>query len=142
MIYYRDGLEQQIDKAPKVYKTRQGHVVEQYQVQGIDKYFVTLSGSHYCAHGSTLAEAITDALWKDESKRPSLEDLKSQIQKEGKDRKITLNEFKILTGACSEGCRVELKRKKLDGSPMTAFEVKKHFPEWGQKLINVLEWGE
>lgn len=140
MIFYRDGLEEKIDGPPKVYKTRDGHVVEEYQVKGVKKFFVTLDGLPYCAHGSTLQEAITDAIWKDESKRPSLEQLKSEIQKEGKDRKITLNEFKILTGACSEGCRISLKRAGLDGSPMNAKDILKHFPEWGGRLCSVLKW--
>lgn len=139
MIFYRDGLEEEIDGTPSVYKTREGHVVEEYQVKGLKKFFVTLNGLPYCAHGLTLQEAITDATWKDESKRPSLEQLKSDIQREGKDRPITLNEFKILTGACSEGCRVALKRKDLDGSPMVAKDIVKHFPEWGLRLCTVLE---
>lgn len=140
MIFYRDGLSETIDQAPRVFRTRQGHVVEEYYVKGQKKFFVTLAGTHFCAHGQTLEEAITDATWKDPSKRPSLEKLKAEIQAEGKNRKITLAEFKLLTGACSEGCRVALKKEGLDGSPMTAEEVLKHFPEWGQKLCDVLEW--
>jgi hypothetical protein len=114
--------------------------VEEYSLGGKPGYFVTLKDLPFCAHGSTLAEAITDATWKDKSKRPSLEELKAEIQKAGKDRLISLSEFKLLTGACSEGCRIALKGVRLDGSPMTAFDVRKHFPEWGDKLLEVLEW--
>lgn len=140
MLLFRDGLEELIDDSPKITKTREGHVVEQYTVDGKKRFFVTLSGSAYCAHGSTLPEAVTDAIWKDPAKRPSLEALRNEIQAAGRERKITLNEFKILTGACSEGCRVALERAKLDGSPMKAKDVLKHFPEWGRKLLQVLEW--
>lgn len=140
MNYYRDGLELEIESKPKVYKTREGHVVEEYISEGKKGFFVTLKGLPFCAHGSTLAEAVTDALWKDESKRPSLEELKAEIQEVGEDRKITLNEFRILTGACLEGCRVALKRAGLDGSPMKAHDVYKYFPEWGGKLLDVLEF--
>ena len=140
MDFYRDGLRQIIDSAPRVFNTREGHVVEQYLVNGEKKYFVTLSGLPYCAHGSTLQEAISDAVWKDESKRPSLDSLKEEIQKTGKDRLISLNEFKLLTGACSEGCRVALKRKGLDGSPMLPKDIIGNFPEWGGKLYDILEW--
>ena len=141
MIFYRDGLEQTIDAPPTISKTREGHIVETYKVDGIKKYFVTLLGSFYCAHGNTLPEAITDALWKDESKRPSMESLRAEINAAGKARKISLQEFRLLTGACLEGCRVALKRAKLNGKPMLSKDIQKHFPIWGDKLFRVLEEG-
>ena len=140
MKYFRDKLELEIDAAPKISKTREGHVVEKYTIDGKYGYFVTLFGTHYCAHGATLPQAISDALWKDESKRPSMESLKASIQKEGKDRPITLNEFRLLTGACAEGCRVALARKGLDGSPMKAKDIYKHFNDWGGRLLEILGW--
>ncbi len=140
MKFFRDGIDLEIDKAPNVSKTRDGHVVEEYLIDGVKHFFVTLAGLPYCAHGSTLQEAITDALWKDEAKRPSLESLRNEIQKDGRDRKISLGEFRILTGACHEGCRAALKKAGLDGSAMKAHEVYKHFPEWGGKLLDILEF--
>lgn len=143
MRYYRDGLEIEIKQKPKVYSTRDGHTVEEYETTEGDKgYFVTLKGLPFCAHGKTLAEAIQDATWKDESKRPSLESLKNEIIEAGRDRKINLNEFRLLTGACAEGCRVALRRAKLDGTPMTAQDIYKHFPDWGSRLLNVLGWDD
>jgi hypothetical protein len=140
MKYFRDGLTLEIDKPYKVLKTAEGHVVESYKVGGKRGFFVTLAGSHYCAHGDTVADAIADAIWKDEKRRPSLDALKKEIQVAGEKRKISLQEFRVLTGACSEGCRSELERKGLNGSPMTAKAIYKHFPEWGRKLLDVLEW--
>lgn len=140
MKLFRDGLEENIDAAPQVKTTREGHVVEKYTVDGRERFFVTLAGSHWCAHGQTVAEAITDAIWKDPAKRPSLEALRDEIKAAGQNRKITLNEFKVLTGACSEGCRIALERANLDGSPMVAKDILDHFPEWGAKLFQVLEW--
>ena len=138
---YRDGLEETIDDLPVVSKTRDGHTVETYKVNGVEKYFVTLMNSTWCAHGSTIAEAVADAIWKDPKQRPPLEMLKAEIQKDGKDRLISLNEFKLLTGACSEGCRVALKKAGLDGSPMKAKDIReKVSAEWGSKLIQILEW--
>src|SRR5512135_815989 len=142
MKFYRDGVEEEIDSKPRVTMTREGHVVEVYSVKGETKYFVTLAGTHYCAHGNTLAEAISDAIWKAETKRPSLESLKKEIQDAGRDRKISLMEFRILTGACAEGCRIALKREKLDGSPMTTNDIEHYFPEWGEKLKHILEWND
>lgn len=137
---FRDGLEEQADGPPLVSTTREGHRVEKYRVNGVDRFFVTLVESHYCAHGNTLAEAVADAVWKDEKKRPSLEAVKESIRNEGKGRKITLQEFHILTGACQTGCQVALKRAGLDGSPMKASDIKKHFPDWGGNLLEILEW--
>lgn len=139
-MIFRDGLEELAEGDPLVSTTREGHRVESYRVDGVDRFFVTLAGTAYCAHGNTLAEAIADAIWKDEKRRPSLEAVKEDIRKDGKTRKITLQEFRILTGACLTGCRVALKQAGLDGSPMNASDIKKHFPEWGAKLIAILEW--
>jgi len=139
MQYFRDGLTQEIDTQVKVKTTREGHTVEEYLVDGVKKYFVTLAGSHYCAHGSSVGEAISDAIWKDESKRPTLNDLKKEILAAGSERKITLQEFRVLTGACLEGCRIALTRAGLSGEPMLPKEILNHFPDWGTALYRVLE---
>lgn len=139
-VIFRDSLEEMADDPPIVSTTRDGHRIESYHVDGTKRFFVTLAGSHYCVHGNTLAEAIADAIWKDEKKRPSLNAIKEEIQNDGKTRKITLQEFRILTGACKMGCQVALKNAGLDESPMKASEIKKHFPDWGAKLLEILEW--
>lgn len=137
---FRDGLEEKVDGPPRVSLTREGHVVESYAIKGKERFFVTLVGSHYCAHGDTIAEAIGDAIWKDEKRRPTLQAVKDEIRKDGRGRKITLQEFRTLTGACQAGCRAALREKGLDTSPLTADEIYKHFPDWGRKLLQVLEW--
>ena len=140
MIYYRDGLELNIDANFKITTTSDGHIVESYKVKGVRGFFVTLSGSHWCSHGDTVANAIADAIWKDPKRRPSLDALKKEIREYGESRKISLQEFRVLTGACSEGCRQAISKAGLDGSPMIARDIDKHFPEWGSKLLRVLEW--
>lgn len=140
--FFRDGIEEYIDAPSVVSKTQEGHCVETYKIHGKERFFVTLAGSHYCAHGDSLAEAIADAVWKDDKKRPSMDVLKREIREAGRDRKITLNEFRVLTGACLAGCRSALKKAGLDGSPMSADEIKIHFPDWGSKLISILEWSD
>lgn len=140
MQIYRDGIEETIDGSISVSTTRDGHTIESYTVDGKPRFFATLAGSHYCAHGNTIAEAIADAIWKDEKRRPSLDALKSEIKAAGRERLITLQEFRVLTGACLAGCRVALEQAGLDGSPMRAADVAKYFPEWGGKLLLVLEW--
>ncbi len=140
MNFYRDGIEERIDAPPTVSFTRDGHVVETYTVGGKSKYFVTLKDIHWCAHGSTIAEAVADAIWKDPSRRPPLERLVTEIREAGPSRLITLNEFRAITGACAEGCRLALKQAGLDGSPMTAKDIRdKVSREWGNKLLSILE---
>lgn len=139
MKIFRDGLEEEIEGDVKVTFTRDGHTVEMYFSNGKKRFFVTLKGTHWCAHGSTIAEAISDAIWKDQKQRLSFEMLKEEIKESGIERLITLNEFKTLTGACREGCKIALERAKLDGSPMTSVDIKnKLSKEWGEKLISIL----
>lgn len=140
--FYRDGLEELITGPIRVSKTSDGHVVESYRLStGERRYFATLAGTHWCAHGNTVAEAVADAIFKDPERRPSLEALVQEINKDGKKRKITLSEFRILTGACLVGCHEALKQAGRDGSPMTAKDIRDVVSrEWGNKLISVLGW--
>lgn len=140
-IIYRDGIEEVSSTAVQVSKTGDGHTVEQYTVKGRPRFFVTLRDSHYCAHGDTIPEAVADALWKDPEKRPDREELKKRIQEEGKDYLLSLNEFRLLTGACKAGCREALRQAGLTGKPMTAYDVRdKVNKPWGDKLLAILEW--
>lgn len=140
--FYRDGLEEVISGPIRVHTTSDGHVVESYRDStGKRRYFATLSGTHWCAHGGSVAAAVADAIWKDPERRPSLSALKQQIRTAGKKYKISLNEFRVLTGACLSGCRSALEAAKMDDSPFTAFEIRDHISkEWGGKLLSVLEW--
>jgi hypothetical protein len=140
--FYRDSIEEEIVGKIKTSVTSDGHTIERYTTKnGKKKYFATLSGTHWCAHGDTVAQAVSDAIWKDPLRRPSLEALVEEIRKEGKKRPITLNEFRILTGACISGCREALSRAGRDESPMTAYDVRDVInKEWGDKLLSVLGW--
>ena len=141
---YRDGLEEEITGPIKVTVTSDGHVVETYKLaNGKRRFFATLSGSHWVAHGDTIAGAVADAIWKDPVRRPSMEELVNSIKNDGRDRKITLNEFRVLTGACLTGCRSALEKVGKDDSPMTANDIRDMVSkEWGDKLLSVLGWKE
>jgi len=142
MKLYRDGLEEDIDPpVVKVITTRDGHVVEAYSVGGEPRFFATLAGTHFCAHGRTAAEAISDALWKDPEKRPTIDQLVADIRRAGRTRKLTVPEFRLLTGACREGCRVAIKRAGVTDSSMTAFDIRDRIDrDWGGKLLRILGW--
>ena len=140
--FYRDGLEEEITGSIRVSTTSDGHTVERYRTSGGKvRFFVTLSGSHWTAHGDSLAEAVTDALWKDPSKRPSMDALVKTVKDFGEKRKITLNEFRVLTGACLTGCREAIARSGVKETELTAIDIRdKISHEWGDKLISVLGW--
>jgi len=140
--FYRDGIEEKIVGPVMVSHTVEGHTVESYTLESGDRrFFVTLAGTHWCAHGYTVAGAVADAVWKDPAQRPSREALVAEIQSAGKERKITLAEFRVLTGACLVGCREALSRIGRDDSPATAFEIRDTISrEWGEKLVELLGW--
>lgn len=142
--FYRDGLEEKIIGPIKVKVTSDGHVVESYHLSdGKRRFFATLFGTHFCAHGDSIAQAVADAIWKDPERRPDMESLKLEINNIGKNRRITLNEFRLLTGACLTGCRAALSSAGKDESPLTAKEIRDTISrEWGNKLISVLGWEE
>lgn len=140
--FYHDGLEEEISGPVRVRVTSDGHTIETYKTaKGKRRYFATLSGTHWCAHGDSVASAVSDALWKDPVRRPSLDALKTDIRNFGKARKITLNEFRVLTGACLTGCRSALEAAGRDESPMTAIQIHDCVSkDWGGKLLSVLGW--
>jgi hypothetical protein len=140
--FFRDGLEEDIAGKITVHTTNDGHVIESYRLaNGKRRFFATLSGTHWCAHGSTIAEAVADAIWKDPERRPPIEKLVEDIKAEGREHKFTLNEFRHLTGACAEGCRSALKTAGHDDTPLTAAEIREKISEtWGAKLMSILDW--
>ena len=141
-VFYRDGLEEIIIGDVSVRTRPDGFMVEEYALEdGQKRFFVIKPGTGLCAHGDTEAAAVADAIWKDEETRPQLEKLRDEIVKAGKDRKISLGEFRVLTGACAVGCREAIKKAGHDGSPLTAFEIaEKINREWGEKVISILGW--
>lgn len=141
---YRDGLEEKVVGPIRVNVTSDGHTIESYKLaDGRKRFFATLAGTYWCAHGDTVAAAVADAIWKDPAKRPSMESLVESIKGDGKARKITLNEFRVLTGACLTGCRDALAKAGRDDSPMTANDIRDVVSfEWGNKLLSVLGWNE
>lgn len=137
---YRDGIDHVLDGKVSVRTTSDGHTIESWKSNGKRVYFANLHDSVYCAHGDTAAQAIGDAIWKDPKRRPSMEDLVSEIRPQIKTRKITVNEFRLLTGACESGCRDFLRDKKLGlDAAMTLDEFMPIGGEWAQKLKQVLD---
>jgi len=138
---FRDGITHIIDAGATI-KTRitpDGHTIESWLSQGKTIFFANLADSVFCAHGNSEAEAIGDAIWKDPIKRPKMEALAAEIRPVVETRKITVQEFRLLTGACSSGCDTFLALHKLDRSTtMTLAEFLPIGGDWAQKLRSVL----
>lgn len=138
---YRDGVEHGLDvgSTPSVKITRDGHVIESWMSGGKRVYFANLKDSVYCAHGDTIAQAVGDAIFKDPAKRPSIDALIAEIKPVVKTRKITVQEFIILTGACLTGCRDFLNNKGLSQTvSMTLDDFMPIGGEWATRLKKVL----
>lgn len=138
----RDGIDLPLDRGSRVKAraTSDGHVIETWKSNGKRVYFANLVDSVYCAHGDTAAQAIADALWKDPKRRPSLEALIAEIKPVIQTRKITLQEFRLLTGACESGCRAFLSSKGLTTTvKMTLAEFVPIGGDWARKLEQVLK---
>lgn len=138
---YRDGTSHIIDEGSRVVvrSTSDGHTIESWKSEGKRVYFANLANSIYCAHGDTAAQAIGDAIWKDPKLRPPLEDLVAEIKPVIKTRKITVREFRLLTGACESGCRAFLATRGLAMSAaMTLEEFLPIGGDWARKLKEVL----
>lgn len=145
MNIYRDGVEHRLDKGTKVKtrKTRAGHIIESWMTNGKRVYFANLADSVYCAHGDTEEGAISAAIWKDPARRPSMEALLAEIRPVVKTRKITVYEFRALTGACLTGCKHFLEQRGLGmDTAMTLDEFLPIGGEWAQSLKRVIEGAE
>ena len=144
MKYYRDKTTFEVLEKPKVYQNQEGHTIERCKTKNGNLFFVTLKDSHYCAHGKTLADAVADAKYKDPSQRPKIDELLFEIKQAGKNRVITLNEFRFITGACRVGCEQALDKVGLSHvSAMSAYDIRdKVSREWGKKLIDMIGWEE
>ena len=139
MQILRDSVIHTLDGNVSIRTTSDGHVIESWKSNGKRVYFANLYNSVYCAHGDTAAQAIGDAIWKDPKRRPSLEKLVAEIKPVVKTRKITLKEFRVLTGACESGCKHFLEQKGLPLSvKMTLAEFMPIGGEWAKKLAEVL----
>ncbi|MDV3965409.1 hypothetical protein CMT53_02670 [Elizabethkingia anophelis] len=73
------------------------------------KCFVANKGNYY-AHGETLRQAIDDVNFKFLRENFNAEKLISEIKQK---QKISLSEFRLLTGACSAGCEIFMREKGI-----------------------------
>ena len=138
---FRDGISYTLDSNSKILvrQTSDGHTIESWKSGGKRVYFANLANSVYCAHGESAAEAIGAAIWKDPKRRPSMEELVAKIRSQLDTYKISLGEFRALTGACEEGCKQFLNQHNLKSTvTMTLKEFMPIGGDWAKKLEDVL----
>lgn len=143
MQYYRDGLNIEADNPPRVV-TRDGNTCEVFATKDGDMWFVTLEGTHHCAHGNSFHDAVAAAK---EKQHPGVgkADAIERIQKSGM---VTLTDFCLATGACRAGATAWIKEEGLSVKvEMKVSEVLKRLDKsssssWGETLREGLgnEW--
>lgn len=78
-------------------------------IKSLNSCFVAQSGDH-SAHGNTLKSAIEDVQYKIQAhsgKDEAIERVKSSQQ-------VTVNDFRVITGACREGMRQHLSNRRIN----------------------------
>ncbi|RDY58471.1 leucine-rich repeat domain-containing protein [Flagellimonas nanhaiensis] len=75
-----------------------------------DKKCFVASKGEYWAHGHTIREAIDDVVFKFMQEDSNIEEVVSNIKKS---QIMTVNQFRLLTGACRAGCQNFLEQRKM-----------------------------
>lgn len=143
MKFYRDGLTIEADGPPRVV-VRDGNTCEVFKTADGDMWFVTLEGTHHCAHGESFRDAVTAAKEKQNPGAAKSEAIE-RIQKSGV---INLADFCLATGACRAGATAWIKQEglsvktKMKVSAVLKLLEKSSSSSWGQTLREELsnEW--
>ena len=143
MRFFRDGLEIESDGPPRVV-LRDGHTCEVFKTSEGDMWFITLEGTHFCAHGDTFHDAVIAAKEK-QNPGAAKGDAIERIRSTGL---VRLADFCAATGACRAGATAWAKQEGV--SVKDALKVdevlrrlaKSSSSSWGQTLREELgnEW--
>lgn len=143
MRFFRDGLDIESDEPPRVV-LREGHACEVFKTEDGDMWFVTLEGTHFCAHGESFQDAVIAAKEKQnpgEGKAEAIE----RIQKSGK---VNLTDFCLATGACRAGALYWIKEEGLSPKEELKMEdvlarlAASSSRSWGETLKEELDNGQ
>jgi hypothetical protein len=140
---YRDGLSLEVEGPPRVVQ-RNGHTCEVFKTEDGEMWFVTLEGTHFCAHGDSFHDAVIAAKEK-QSPGAGKADAIERIQKSGL---VNLTDFCLVTGACRAGATAWAKgegisvRAELKVADVLARLEKSSSQSWGEQLREELknEW--
>lgn len=143
MKFYRDGLDIEADGPPRVV-LRDGNTCEVFKTTDGDMWFVTLEGTHHCAHGESFHDAVIAAKEK-QNPGAGKADAITRIQQSGV---VNVTDFCLATGACRAGAAAWIKDEGLSiKTAMKVSEVLKRLEKsssssWGESLREELgnEW--
>lgn len=143
MKVYRDGLTLEVTEPPRTV-VRDGHTCEVFKTKDGDMWFVTLEGTHFCAHGESFHDAVTAAKEKENPGAGKAEAL-GRILDTGV---VNLTDFCLVTGACRAGAMAWAKENGVSvKAELKVDDVLKRLESsesrsWGQTLREELgdEW--
>ena len=133
--FFRDGLELKIDDPPRIV-VRGGHTCEVFKTNDGDTWFVTLEGTHFCAHGESFQDAVTAAKEKQNPGAGKAEAI-TRVQTSGY---VNLADFCLVTGACRVGATAWAKEEGISLKEKLTIEDalkrldKSSSSSWGQRL--------
>ncbi len=128
--FYRDGLNLEADDPPRVVQ-RNGHTCEVFKTKDGDMWFVTLEGTHFCAHGESFHDAVIAAKEK-QNPGAGKADAIERIKTSGK---VNLTDFCLATGACRAGAIAWAKEEAVNIKD--EFSVKEVLT-----MLNKQSWGD
>ena len=145
MKYFRDGLNIEAEEPPRVV-VRDGNTCEVFKTAAGDMWFVTLDGTHYCAHGESFHDAVIAAK---EKKNPGAGKAEA-IERIKKSGMVNITDFCLATGACRAGATAWIKEEGLSvRAEMKVSDVLKRLEasssgSWGRTLREELhnEWND
>ncbi len=132
---FRDGLELKSAAPPRVV-IRDGHTCEVVKTEDGDKWFVTLGGTPFCAHGESFHDAVIAAKEK-QNPGAGRADAVARVQTSGD---INLLDFCLVTGACRAGATAWAKQEGLSlTAKITLKDALKRLDKsssssWGERL--------
>lgn len=139
MKIYRDGVTFEVETKPEI-KIRDGHVCEVFKTEDGNVWFVTLDGTHFCAHGDSFHDAVIAAREKQnpgEGKARAIEYIREH-------KLVNLTNFCLATGACRAGAIAWAKQERLPlTSELNIDDVfarldKSESNSWGKRLREAL----
>lgn len=135
MKIFRDGLEIHTKDPPRVV-IREGHACEVFKTEDGDTWFVTLQGTHFCAHGESFQDAVVAAKEKQNPGAGKAEAV-TRVQTSGY---VSLTDFCLVTGACRAGATAWAKEEGISlKERLTIKETLKRLKKsssssWGERL--------